>query len=163
MLSLLAEQLADIQQAIIQIYNNNNHRFEVMQSQHGAFVSYSNYSIQRLTSKLWLQMELFIHDWFCKWPPMSALRGMNLLTMLLLHKVAHAPCTPQQIWSNYQCAEHFMPNYLRSITQQGKYPYLLEAMEQIQSLRHNKYERIANPIKGSDQGILPEKTTNLLV
>uniref|UniRef100_A0A915JMY3 Uncharacterized protein n=1 Tax=Romanomermis culicivorax TaxID=13658 RepID=A0A915JMY3_ROMCU len=64
MLPLSDEQLADIQQAIVQIYNNNNYRFEIMQSQHRAFTSYGNYSTQHLTSKLWLQMEPFIHDWF---------------------------------------------------------------------------------------------------
>uniref|UniRef100_A0A915KVP6 Uncharacterized protein n=1 Tax=Romanomermis culicivorax TaxID=13658 RepID=A0A915KVP6_ROMCU len=105
MLPLLDEQLAEIQQAIIQINNSNNYHFEVMQSQHCAFASYGNNSRQRLTSELWLQME-------------------------------------------------------QSITQQGKYPELLDAMEQIQSMRHNGYERIANAIKDSYQVILPEKTTN---
>uniref|UniRef100_A0A915K6N9 Uncharacterized protein n=1 Tax=Romanomermis culicivorax TaxID=13658 RepID=A0A915K6N9_ROMCU len=90
MLPLSNEQLADIQQAVIQIYNNNNYHFEVMQFQHGVFTSYGSYSTQRLTSELWLQMEPFMHDWFRKWPPMSALMGTNLLTALLLHKVAHA-------------------------------------------------------------------------
>uniref|UniRef100_A0A915IUN0 Uncharacterized protein n=1 Tax=Romanomermis culicivorax TaxID=13658 RepID=A0A915IUN0_ROMCU len=103
--------------------------------------------MQRLTSELWLQMEPFIHNWFRK----SALTGTNLLTVLLLHKVAHTACTLQQIWSNYQCAEHFMPNYLRSITLQGKYQYLLDVMEQIQGLGQNKYERIGNAIKDGDQ------------
>uniref|UniRef100_A0A915L4G8 Uncharacterized protein n=1 Tax=Romanomermis culicivorax TaxID=13658 RepID=A0A915L4G8_ROMCU len=39
--------------------------------------------------------------------------------VLLLHKVAHAAHTVQQIWSNYQWAEHFMPNYLQLITNWG--------------------------------------------
>uniref|UniRef100_A0A915L144 Uncharacterized protein n=1 Tax=Romanomermis culicivorax TaxID=13658 RepID=A0A915L144_ROMCU len=133
MLPLSDEQLAETQQAVIQIYNSNNYHFGVMQSQHGAFASYSNYSTQCLTSELWLQMEQFTHNWFHQWPPMSALTGTNLLTGLLLHKVAHAARTLQQIWSNYQHAEHFMPNYLRSVTQQGT----LDAMEQIQSMRQN--------------------------
>uniref|UniRef100_A0A915HRH1 Uncharacterized protein n=1 Tax=Romanomermis culicivorax TaxID=13658 RepID=A0A915HRH1_ROMCU len=87
-----------------------------MQSQHGAFASYGNYSMQRLMSQLWLQMEQFIYNWFREWPP----TGTNLLMVLLLHKVAHAARTPQQIWSNYQRTEHFMPNYLRSVAQVRK-------------------------------------------
>uniref|UniRef100_A0A915HH41 Uncharacterized protein n=1 Tax=Romanomermis culicivorax TaxID=13658 RepID=A0A915HH41_ROMCU len=159
MIPLSDKQLAEIQQAIIQIYNSNNYGFKVMQSQHGAFASYGNYSRQGLMSKLWLQMEQFIHNWFRKWLLMSALIGTNLLTALLLHKVAHAARTPQQIWSNYQHAEHFMLNYLRSVTQQGKYPELLDAKEQVQSMHQNEYERIAKAIKYSDQVILLEKRT----
>uniref|UniRef100_A0A915ILN4 Uncharacterized protein n=1 Tax=Romanomermis culicivorax TaxID=13658 RepID=A0A915ILN4_ROMCU len=83
-----------------------------MQTQHRTFMSYGNYSTQRLTSELWLQMEPFVYNWFCKWSPASALTRMNLLTALLLHKVAHAASTVQQIWPNYQGPEHFMPNYL---------------------------------------------------
>uniref|UniRef100_A0A915KK10 Uncharacterized protein n=1 Tax=Romanomermis culicivorax TaxID=13658 RepID=A0A915KK10_ROMCU len=60
MLLLSDEQLAEIQQAVIQIYNTNNYWFEVMQTQHGAFTSYGNYSMQQLTSHLRLQMEPFI-------------------------------------------------------------------------------------------------------
>uniref|UniRef100_A0A915KKE1 Uncharacterized protein n=1 Tax=Romanomermis culicivorax TaxID=13658 RepID=A0A915KKE1_ROMCU len=73
MLPLLDEQLAEIQQAVIQIYNTNNFHFEVTQSQHGAFARYGNYSMQCLTNELWLQMEEFIHNWFGEWPPISAL------------------------------------------------------------------------------------------
>uniref|UniRef100_A0A915I7C6 Uncharacterized protein n=1 Tax=Romanomermis culicivorax TaxID=13658 RepID=A0A915I7C6_ROMCU len=54
MLPLSDKQLAKIQQAVIQIYNTNNYGFEVMQTQHSAFASYGNYSMQQLTSKLWL-------------------------------------------------------------------------------------------------------------
>uniref|UniRef100_A0A915HJ07 Uncharacterized protein n=1 Tax=Romanomermis culicivorax TaxID=13658 RepID=A0A915HJ07_ROMCU len=46
MLPLSDDQLAEIQQAIIQIYNMNIYRFEVMQTQHGVFASYGNYSTQ---------------------------------------------------------------------------------------------------------------------
>uniref|UniRef100_A0A915HQ19 Uncharacterized protein n=1 Tax=Romanomermis culicivorax TaxID=13658 RepID=A0A915HQ19_ROMCU len=46
MLLLWDEQLAEIHQAVIQIYNANNYHFEVMHSQHGAFASYRNYSMQ---------------------------------------------------------------------------------------------------------------------
>uniref|UniRef100_A0A915JD14 Uncharacterized protein n=1 Tax=Romanomermis culicivorax TaxID=13658 RepID=A0A915JD14_ROMCU len=42
MLLLSEEQLAEIQQALIQIYNSNNYHFEVMQLQHGAFASYED-------------------------------------------------------------------------------------------------------------------------
>uniref|UniRef100_A0A915IN46 Uncharacterized protein n=1 Tax=Romanomermis culicivorax TaxID=13658 RepID=A0A915IN46_ROMCU len=115
MLPLSDEQLAEIQQAVIQIYNANSYHFGAMQSQHGAFASYGNYSRQRLMSELWLQMEQFIYSWFPEWPLTSVLTRKNLLTALLLHKVTHITRTPQQIWSNYQGAEHFMPNYLRSI------------------------------------------------
>uniref|UniRef100_A0A915KS33 Uncharacterized protein n=1 Tax=Romanomermis culicivorax TaxID=13658 RepID=A0A915KS33_ROMCU len=160
MLPLSDKQLAEIQQAVIQIYNTNNYRFEVMQSQHGAFASYGNYSMQCLTNKLWLQMEQFINNWFGQWLLTSALRGTNLLMALLLHKFAHAARSPRQIWSNYQRVEHFIPNYLRSVAQQGKYRYLLDAMEQIQSKHQKEFERIANTIKDSDQVILLEKTPN---
>uniref|UniRef100_A0A915JYJ8 Uncharacterized protein n=1 Tax=Romanomermis culicivorax TaxID=13658 RepID=A0A915JYJ8_ROMCU len=135
MLPLSDDNLFDIQQALIQIYNANNYQFGVMQMQHGAFASYGNYSTQRLTSELWLQMELFMYNWFREWSPASALMGTNLLTALLLHKVAHVTCTVQQIWSNYQWAEHFTPNYLRSVAQQGKNPELRDALEQMQTLR----------------------------
>uniref|UniRef100_A0A915JA21 Uncharacterized protein n=1 Tax=Romanomermis culicivorax TaxID=13658 RepID=A0A915JA21_ROMCU len=144
MLPLSDEQLAKIQQAVIQIYNTNNYRFQVMQTQHGAFPSYGNYSMQRLTSELWLQMEPFIYNWFPKWPPSSTLTRTNLLTALLLYKVAHAPRTVQQVWSNYQGAEHFMPNHLQSVAQQGKNPELLDALEQMQTMRKNECERISN-------------------
>uniref|UniRef100_A0A915KU58 Uncharacterized protein n=1 Tax=Romanomermis culicivorax TaxID=13658 RepID=A0A915KU58_ROMCU len=90
MLLLSDDHLAETPQALIQIYNRNNYRFEVMQTQHGAFDSYGNYSTQRLTSELWLQMEPFVYNWFREWSSASALTGTNLLTALLLHKVAHA-------------------------------------------------------------------------
>uniref|UniRef100_A0A915KL39 Uncharacterized protein n=1 Tax=Romanomermis culicivorax TaxID=13658 RepID=A0A915KL39_ROMCU len=64
MLPLLDEQLSEIQQAVIQIYNTNNYRFEVMQSQHGAFAGYGNNSSQCLMNELWLKMEQLIHNWF---------------------------------------------------------------------------------------------------
>uniref|UniRef100_A0A915JSY3 Uncharacterized protein n=1 Tax=Romanomermis culicivorax TaxID=13658 RepID=A0A915JSY3_ROMCU len=115
--------------------------------------------MQPLTSELWLQMEPYVHVWFNEWAPRSALTGTNLLIVRLLHKVAHIPMTLHQIWSNYQCGEYFIPNYLRSVAQQGKYPYLLDAMEQIQNLQQSKYERIENAIKDMDQLILPEIST----
>uniref|UniRef100_A0A915II11 Gag protein n=1 Tax=Romanomermis culicivorax TaxID=13658 RepID=A0A915II11_ROMCU len=61
---------------------------------------------------------------------------------------------------HFERPEHFMPNYLRSVIQQGKYQYLLDAMEQIQSMRQNENERIVNAIKDSNQVILSEKTMN---
>uniref|UniRef100_A0A915L1N0 Uncharacterized protein n=1 Tax=Romanomermis culicivorax TaxID=13658 RepID=A0A915L1N0_ROMCU len=131
-----------------------------MQSQHGAFASYGNYSTQRLMSELWLQIEPFVHDWFKEWAPTSALVGTNLLTTLLLRKVAHVAQMHHQIWPNYQCAEHIMPNYLQSIAQQGEYLYLMDAIEQIQNLRQSECKKIENVIKDTDQLILPEKTTN---
>uniref|UniRef100_A0A915JP14 Uncharacterized protein n=1 Tax=Romanomermis culicivorax TaxID=13658 RepID=A0A915JP14_ROMCU len=66
------ENLFDIQQVVVQIYNANNYRFKVMQMQHGVFESYGNYSMQRLTSELWLQMEPFLYNWFREWLPASA-------------------------------------------------------------------------------------------
>uniref|UniRef100_A0A915KLP4 Uncharacterized protein n=1 Tax=Romanomermis culicivorax TaxID=13658 RepID=A0A915KLP4_ROMCU len=160
MLPLSNDQLAEIQQALIQIYNTNNYQFEVMQTQHGAFASYRNYSTQRLTSELWLQMEPFIYSWFCEWSLASALTGSNLLTALLLHKVAHTTHTVQQIRSNYQCAEHFMPNYLGSVTQEGKNPKLFDTMEQVQTMPQKECERIANAIAKCDKEILLQKSTN---
>uniref|UniRef100_A0A915K9Z8 Uncharacterized protein n=1 Tax=Romanomermis culicivorax TaxID=13658 RepID=A0A915K9Z8_ROMCU len=160
MLPLSDEQLAEIQEAVIQIYNANNYRFEVMQSKHGAFASYKNYSTQSLINELWLQIEQFTHNWFREWSLTLVLTGTNLLMALLLHKVAHAARTPHQIWSNYQRVEHFMPNYFRSMAQQGKYPYLLDAMEQIHCMGQNECERIANAIKDTNKVIMPEKTTN---
>uniref|UniRef100_A0A915K2B0 Uncharacterized protein n=1 Tax=Romanomermis culicivorax TaxID=13658 RepID=A0A915K2B0_ROMCU len=142
MLPLSDDQLAEIQQAVIQIYNTNNYRFKVMQTQQGAFTSYGNCSRQRLTSELWLQMELSVYNWFHEWSPASALTGTNLLTTL----VAHAIHTVQQIWSNYQGAEHFMYNYLQSVAQQGKNSELRDAMEQMQTMRQSKCERIARAI-----------------
>uniref|UniRef100_A0A915I5C1 Uncharacterized protein n=1 Tax=Romanomermis culicivorax TaxID=13658 RepID=A0A915I5C1_ROMCU len=137
MLPLSDKQLAKIQQALIQIYSTNNYRFEVMQTQHGAFTSYGNYSTQQLISEHWLQMEPFIYNWFWEWSPASTLTRTNLLTALLLHKVTHPAQTVQQIWSNYQHTEHFMPNYLRSAAQQGKNPELLDAMKQMQTMHQN--------------------------
>uniref|UniRef100_A0A915J5G0 Uncharacterized protein n=1 Tax=Romanomermis culicivorax TaxID=13658 RepID=A0A915J5G0_ROMCU len=52
MLPLSDDNLFDIQRAVIQIYNANSYRFEVMQVQHRAFASYGNYWTQRLISKL---------------------------------------------------------------------------------------------------------------
>uniref|UniRef100_A0A915IXF7 Uncharacterized protein n=1 Tax=Romanomermis culicivorax TaxID=13658 RepID=A0A915IXF7_ROMCU len=137
--------------------------FEVMQTQHGVFASYRNYSMQQLTSELWLQMEPFVYNWFCEWWQASALTGTNLLIALLLHKVAHATRTVQQIWSNYQGAKHFMPNYLRSVAQQGTNLDLKNAMEQMQTMRQSECERIATAITDCDKEILPQKSTNPLV
>uniref|UniRef100_A0A915HM17 Gag protein n=1 Tax=Romanomermis culicivorax TaxID=13658 RepID=A0A915HM17_ROMCU len=163
MLPLSDEQLFEIQQVVIQIYNMNNYPFEVMQMQHGAFASYGNYSTQGSTRELWLQMEPFVYNWFRQWSPASELTGTNLLMVLLLHKVAHATCTVQQIWSNYQRSEHFRPNYLRSIAQQGKNPDLKDAMEQMQTMRQSKCKRIATAIADCDKKILSQKSTNLPV
>uniref|UniRef100_A0A915JX08 Uncharacterized protein n=1 Tax=Romanomermis culicivorax TaxID=13658 RepID=A0A915JX08_ROMCU len=82
---------------------------------------------------------------------------------LLLHKVAHAARTVQQIWSNYQRAEHFMPNYLRSVAQQGKNPDLKDAMEQMQMLHQSEWEQIATANADCDKEILPQKSTNPLI
>uniref|UniRef100_A0A915IZ97 Uncharacterized protein n=1 Tax=Romanomermis culicivorax TaxID=13658 RepID=A0A915IZ97_ROMCU len=112
----------------------------MMQTQHRVFASYGNYSTQRLTRELWLQMEPFIYNWFREWSLASALTGTNLLTALLLHKVAQAAQTVQKIWSNYQWAEHFMPNYLRSVALQGKNPELKDAFEQMQTLHQSECE-----------------------
>uniref|UniRef100_A0A915KLE8 Uncharacterized protein n=1 Tax=Romanomermis culicivorax TaxID=13658 RepID=A0A915KLE8_ROMCU len=49
MLHLFDDNLFDIQQVVIQIYNMNNYPFEVMQTQHSAFASYGNYWTQSLT------------------------------------------------------------------------------------------------------------------
>uniref|UniRef100_A0A915L8T4 Gag protein n=1 Tax=Romanomermis culicivorax TaxID=13658 RepID=A0A915L8T4_ROMCU len=119
--------------------------------------------MQRLTCKLWLQMELIVYNWFGEWSPASALTGTNLLTALLLHKVAHAAHTVQQIWSNYQQAEYFMLNYLRSVAQQGKNPDLKDAMEQMQTLRQNECEQISTAIADCDKEILPQKSTSPMI
>uniref|UniRef100_A0A915J7F3 Uncharacterized protein n=1 Tax=Romanomermis culicivorax TaxID=13658 RepID=A0A915J7F3_ROMCU len=85
-------------------------------------------------------MKPFVYNWFREWSPASALTGTNLLMALLLHKVAHTARTVQQIWSNYQPAEHFMQNYLRLVAQQGMNPELKEALEQMQTLRQSECE-----------------------
>uniref|UniRef100_A0A915HI49 Gag protein n=1 Tax=Romanomermis culicivorax TaxID=13658 RepID=A0A915HI49_ROMCU len=105
-------------------------------------------------------MESFVYNWFHEWSPASPLTSTNLLSPLLLHKVAHTAHMVQQIWSNYQHAEHFMPNYLRSVAQQGKNPELRDAMEQMQTMRQSKCERIATTIAECDKEILPQKSTN---
>uniref|UniRef100_A0A915HZV3 Uncharacterized protein n=1 Tax=Romanomermis culicivorax TaxID=13658 RepID=A0A915HZV3_ROMCU len=70
MLPLSDDQLVEIQHSVIQIYNTNNYRFKLMQTRHGVFASYGNYSMQRLTSELWLQMEPFVYKWLPEWSPL---------------------------------------------------------------------------------------------
>uniref|UniRef100_A0A915INV7 Uncharacterized protein n=1 Tax=Romanomermis culicivorax TaxID=13658 RepID=A0A915INV7_ROMCU len=54
-----------------------------------------------------------------------------------------------------------MPNYLRSVAQQGKNPELSDVMEQMQTLRQTECERISVAIAECDKQILPQKSTNL--
>uniref|UniRef100_A0A915K3B2 Uncharacterized protein n=1 Tax=Romanomermis culicivorax TaxID=13658 RepID=A0A915K3B2_ROMCU len=157
------KNLFEIQQAVIQIHNANNYQFEVMQTKHRAFASNGNYLTQRLTSELWLQMEPFVYNWFREWSRASALTRTNLLTALLLHNVAHAACTVQQVWSNYQRAGHFMPNYLPSVAQQGENPDLKDTLEQMQTLPQNECKRISTAITDCDEQILSQKSMNPLI
>uniref|UniRef100_A0A915KEE1 Uncharacterized protein n=1 Tax=Romanomermis culicivorax TaxID=13658 RepID=A0A915KEE1_ROMCU len=56
-----------------------------------------------------------------------------------------------------------MSNYLRLVAQQGENPELRDTMEQMQTMRQSKRERITIAIAECDKEMLPQKSTNLSI